>query len=497
MTPLPSEPDPAGKDRLPPAGTFGGADTEPLPSNDAPTRPLPPHATAAGSHRIPGSDEPNPGAGAEQRPNGFFTWLRSLGIVRGGDRWIGGVASGTASRLGLDPVLVRGLFVVLALFGVGLLLYGLAWALLPEPDGRIHAEEALRGTWTSGTTGALTAIILGTGPTIWWADDGWFGGFFFWPLFWLGGVGLLIYWLATRSGSSGTGGSGVPAGGQAPGDFHTARYPASSGSGSAGSSPAGAVPPYPAGTSARITPGTPGSPVGHGFPAPDPAPRPSPVHRRTSPRGAEVALVLGAVLLTAGTVLTLDYTALIDVDSPVAVALAAAAVVNGLAIVVLGALGRSSGILGLTAAAAVVSAAATGIGIGIGSYANVVVANQADWTPDRTLPATGGYALTAADGELDLRYLSDEDRPSVEVPVSVAASDLTILVPNDLPVLIRTDMLAGNVVIDDGDSVTESGGMWRSSERKLNGTGSDPLVVHVKGFASNVLVTVNESDLER
>lgn len=448
---------------------------------------------------MPGPDgDSAPGTGPDQRPNGFFTWVRSLGIVRGGDRWIGGVASGTATRIGLDPVLVRGLFVVLALFGVGLLLYGLAWAFLPEPDGRIHAEEALRGTWTSGTTGALTATILGTGPSIWWADDGWFGGFF-WPLFWVAGIGLLIYWLSTRSGSSGAAGS--PRGGGSGATFPAAgAYPA----------PSGSVPSNPASTGA---PGAAGGPASAGIPSthgaagaaastgeyewtgPGTAPLPAPVPRRTSPGGAEVALVLGTVLLTVGIILTLDYTAVIDVESPVAVALAAAAVVNGLAIVVLGALGRSSGILGLTAAAAVVSAAATGSGIG--NYANVVVANQADWSPDSAHPASGGYALAAVDGELDLRYLSDEDRSSVEVPVSVAASDLTILVPDDIPVLVKTDMFAGNVVINDGDSVTESGSIWRSSERKLNGTGADPLVVHVKGVASNVLVTVDESDLER
>lgn len=452
MTPHPSDPGPAGEDRRRPAEASAGADTEPLSANAAPTRPLPPHA-AAGSHRIP---EAKP----EQGPNGFFPWLRSLDIARGTDRWAGGVCSGVAARTGLDPVLVRGLFVVLALFGVGLLLYGLAWAFLPEPDGRIHAEEALHGTWSSGTTGALTASILGAGPSIWWADDGLLGGLF-WTLFWVGGVGLLIYWLATRAGQAGTGGTRAKGGLRPP---QTAPYSTT----------------YPPAA----------------FPATSRPVQPTaPVRRRTSPGGAEVALVLGAVLLTLGTVLTLDYVSLVNPETPLAVALAAAAVVNGLAIVVLGALGRSSGILGLTAAALVVSAAATGTGIG--SYANVAVAHQANWAPDSSHPATGGYALAAVDGELDLRYFSDEERSSVEVPVSVAASDLTILVPDDIPVLVRSDMLAGNVAIDDGGTVTESGSIWRSSDRTLNGTGGDPLVVHVKGFASNVLVTVNESDLER
>src|SRR5919205_1495461 len=74
------------------------------------------------------------GSGSRPAGNSFFAWLRGLGIVRGEDRWIGGVASGVARRTGLDPILVRGLFILLAVFGgIGVLLYGAAWALLPEP----------------------------------------------------------------------------------------------------------------------------------------------------------------------------------------------------------------------------------------------------------------------------------------------------------------------------------------------------------------------------
>ena len=109
-----------------------------------------PGATPGGS---PGAASSTPRAGSGA---GFFGWVRSLRVTRGQDRWIGGVATGISARTGLDVVLVRGLFVVLAIFGgIGLLAYGLAWALLPEPDGRIHAESAARGSWTSGMTGAL------------------------------------------------------------------------------------------------------------------------------------------------------------------------------------------------------------------------------------------------------------------------------------------------------------------------------------------------------
>lgn len=53
--------------------------------------------------------------------------------MRTNERWIAGVAGGVAHRFDLDPTLVRCVWVVLSLFaGVGLVLYGLAWALLPR-----------------------------------------------------------------------------------------------------------------------------------------------------------------------------------------------------------------------------------------------------------------------------------------------------------------------------------------------------------------------------
>ena len=49
------------------------------------------------------------------------------------DRMVAGVAGGIAQYTGVDPVLVRIVFVILALFGGGgLLLYLICWLLMPE-----------------------------------------------------------------------------------------------------------------------------------------------------------------------------------------------------------------------------------------------------------------------------------------------------------------------------------------------------------------------------
>ncbi|MCW2288839.1 phage shock protein C (PspC) family protein [Leucobacter luti] len=92
--------------------------------------------------------------------NAFFSWLRGLGIVRGGDRWFAGVAGGIAAKAGIDPLIVRGVFVVLALLGgPGILLYLTGWLLLPDAAGKIHVEEILRGRAHAGIVTAAVILV--------------------------------------------------------------------------------------------------------------------------------------------------------------------------------------------------------------------------------------------------------------------------------------------------------------------------------------------------
>ncbi|MCG8348791.1 MAG: PspC domain-containing protein [Chloroflexales bacterium] len=63
------------------------------------------------------------------------------------DRALAGVASGLATYLNIDPVLVRLGFLALSLVnGLGILLYVVLWVLLPNedtcaPDTRSHVQE--------------------------------------------------------------------------------------------------------------------------------------------------------------------------------------------------------------------------------------------------------------------------------------------------------------------------------------------------------------------
>ena len=149
-----------------------------------------------------GGPQPRPQGGSTRR---FFDSLRGSGLMRTNERWIAGVAGGVAYRFGLDPTLVRCVWVVLSLFaGVGLVLYGLAWALLPEEsDGRIHLEEALSGRFNAGLAGAIGMTIIGMSTfgsgfiPNWYVHEAGTAGIAaaLWPLFWLGLIVLAIVFL--------------------------------------------------------------------------------------------------------------------------------------------------------------------------------------------------------------------------------------------------------------------------------------------------------------
>lgn len=464
--------------------------------------------------------------------NGFFEWIRSLGIIRGGERWFGGVASGIAARTGLDPVLIRGLFVVLGVFGVGFLIYGVAWGLLPEPDGRIHAEEAIRGNWTSGMTGAVVFVVLGTGgPSVSFLGmDSWFGATV-WTLFWIAaGVGAL-YWFSTPkgkaqfqhlvSGAAGRGGSGSGAGSGTDSDAgsgsadtpgastggspvslaKTGMPPAGTNAGTA--SPASAAPsaaPSPAPSSEAFPP----SASGNGPAASSATPGTSAAassasdkHKDCSPKvpgapGAYLAALFGAALLAGGTVLALDYVNVLDLVAPLSVALAATAAVLGTGVVILGLIGRHSGGVGSAAAVALIISFLAQPGM---THSNLAVASNGDWSPTDAQQASGGYTAIAGNGTVDLR--DTKVSGDYEVPVSLAAGNISVLVPDESPVTVRFSAVAGNVETNDGTNSRNYSGLWQAStERTLNGNASgERITIDIRGVAGNVLITTEESDL--
>ena len=185
-----------------------------------------------------GEAQPGPRDGSTHR---FFNSLRGSGLMRTNERWVAGVAGGVAHRFGLDPILVRCVWVVLSIFsGIGLVLYGVAWALLPEEsDGRIHLEEALSGRFNAGLAGAIGMTIVGMSTIGDGFIPGWYIGLWglpgiaapVWTLFWLG-LTLLAVVFAVRFAQNRRGGRGAPRSPQGPEPWQTAQQNASQAPGS-------------------------------------------------------------------------------------------------------------------------------------------------------------------------------------------------------------------------------------------------------------------------
>jgi len=139
--------------------------------------------------------------------------MRGLGLTRQ-PGWIGGVSSGIAARLGIDPLIVRGIFVVVAVLGgPALLLYAAAWLLLPDADDRIHLEEVFRGRVDSPIVGIGVIVLLSMLPITqgfwiagaeYWGEASWGEAFgrATWTLIVLAAIVALIVWVSRRSASS-------------------------------------------------------------------------------------------------------------------------------------------------------------------------------------------------------------------------------------------------------------------------------------------------------
>jgi phage shock protein PspC (stress-responsive transcriptional regulator) len=108
------------------------------------------------------------------------------------DRVIAGVCGGVAAYFNVDAVLVRVVTVALvALGGMGLLLYLAAWLLVPQegagPAERTGAQRA------AIIAGAIALVIVG-GALV---PDGLGWGGVLVPLGWLALAGLVVWWVAT------------------------------------------------------------------------------------------------------------------------------------------------------------------------------------------------------------------------------------------------------------------------------------------------------------
>ncbi len=132
---------------------------------EAPTEPAvaaaPPHQTPPHQpppHQPPPPNETPPYAQGryDQAPYGQGPATDRRLFRSRNDRKLGGVAGGIARYLGVDPTVVRIVFVVLALTGTSVLVYLAAWILMPE-----HPSGQPEPVWRERATDRNLAIAVG------------------------------------------------------------------------------------------------------------------------------------------------------------------------------------------------------------------------------------------------------------------------------------------------------------------------------------------------
>jgi phage shock protein PspC (stress-responsive transcriptional regulator) len=486
--------------------------SEPFPPQPGPGATGP---AGAGPSTTPPGAGPTPPAGGDR----FFDSVRRTGLYRSEDRWVGGVASGVADRLGWDPLLVRGLlFLSVFLSGAGLVLYGIGWALLPEQrDGRIHLQRALHGDFDVALLGAAVTAVVGFawdgGVGGWWDGGGWE-----WlvALVWIAVWGTVI-WLVVRYAVQ----------------RRDERHAWAQGWQGPTPTQGPAAPPAPGGTpyAPGGPPSAPGGTAAFAVPAPGAAPpadavrlkaeaqaraaqdRARAAHEKAQarawaaqerararaarpvvrgPGGSTVAAVLGVALL-AGALLLAQEQGLLDVpwtwDASLGLAwLGIALAVVGLGIVVSGLRGRSSGVLGFLAIVGLV------VAVPFGS----VLADDAPWPvasldgPGRELrgdavvvprtadDAEAGYSLRFGDPTIDLTRLDLSNvQPSdpVRVPIDLAAGSARVVVPDGVPVAADVDVVAGTARWDVDTAGAEQAGFGSTTFLNDQARTADPVLV--------------------
>ena len=456
-----------------------------------------------------------------------FARLRGSGYSRDTDgRWFGGVCTGLAQRFGVDPVLIRAAAVVLAfLGGIGLTAYVILWLLLPDRQGDILAERAVR----QGDAGPIALLVLAAflvlgGVFSIGNGNGWFA-----PL-WLIPVAA-VAWLVLARRNRSTPQTGYGSVTTPPPPYPTPVTPPPSGEAMSAtpsyaappmaSAPTQAPPPPYAGSQpgayrapqpgtyggppvggpsgpygGRPTPPAPPRPVGPVGPPPPPRPR----RRRPS---AFVGLVsLGIALVGIGLGAALDDP-LGFPGSSATLGFLIALVGVSVVVLTLGLRGRASGFSGFLvvclALLLVTASAASRVEVrdGVGDRT---------WTP---VPATGttAFQLGAGEATLDLsRLVATTPAPSPapssappaptttttaqRVTVEMGAGELTILVPPGLDVRVDASVGFGDITHTGGvGGTTDTSGNDRSTSTLI---GAEPVQVVVDAQLGLGQITIQE-----
>ena len=331
--------------------------------------------------------------------------IKDLGRLRRSrtERKISGVAGGIARHFDVDPLLVRVAFAILTFFGGGgILLYGVAWVLVPEEDTEdtvIRTEESVR------TIALIIAGVIAVASVV--GDS--FGGLDFpWPLM-LVGLVLLVVFGGKQAKENRAAGLGTPA------------------------------PPPPPGA---------GAPTYSSY---RPGPVPPPRVRDPRKRGPLLfPFTFGLAALGLGVVGTLQ---LAGVDVTPSAYPATVLGVVGVMLLVGAFYGRAGGLILIGLVAAVATAATTAL--------DDVTAGRETPTPRTAAALQDGYDLGVGEIVLDLTKLDAGELAKLDgrtVDVDLNVGHIRVIVPDEgLRVDVKASLEVGEVVLfgDKSDTSTK------------------------------------------
>jgi phage shock protein PspC (stress-responsive transcriptional regulator) len=359
------------------------------------------------------------------------------------DRVLGGVAAGIARYFAVDPIVIRILFVVAAVFaGVGVLAYVAGWLLLPEEDAPRGPVKRVDWRQLAGCVLLGIGLLVTLGRFGFWIDEQ-----VVWALG-LIGIGGAVLWLRGRDTRSGDAPAPPWTAPPAPGGPVA---PSSSINATGPTAPAAPPPPPGAPTTPRwgagpIPPLPPRGPDDPSAPWTSTAPRPP---KPSRPRSVLGIVSFCLLLIGGGIVLGLASSDVIDVS--------AAAVFGGAvafigATLVLGAWwGRAKWLIVpavvLSLVAAGLSALDVPLGGGIG---------ERDHHPRSVAAVDERYELGIGSLKLDLRDVDFSGR-TTSVDASIGIGELKVWVPDGVRVVLDEELSVGvidNFADDDPDDGT-------------------------------------------
>lgn len=435
----------------------------------------------------------------------FYTWVRDLGITRSNDdKWFTGVAGGIAARAGIDPLIVRGIFVALTVLGgAGLLIYLAAWLLLPDATGKIYVEEIVHGRATPGVVvaGLIVVLVIAVpvliglvrsifiGPGEWWflnlvGAPEWVTVTFtvlWWAVLMPAAVVCLVLWLIRRNARNSN--DSAADDGKAPGTDWAGQAAQSAAEwGEKAGAQATAWGEKVSSQSANL-----GQKVDAQATAWESKIRTH--HAQTSLGAAHILLTLALGLLAAGGIAAWA----ISSDTATRVvwlfALIAFVAVCAVSMIVAGVRGKHSGWVGFLAFAGVIALFFTPLSTVLPNDMKVVLLGESFITVDDGAPSESGVLSLAGNVTVDLTDL-DENDTGRTVEVWMMAGSVEVLLPADHATRVDIQLIAGNTNedISGRDSrTTISPFQFRSIDSNTSGAASANITeVRVHMLAGNV-----------